>query len=71
VVVSKLAACVVVGRSSLTGAAQRLPQPGDALVALNGCDLRDVGWKQVASRLSDANERPLRLRFDSAPPATS
>jgi len=65
VVVAKLADCVVVG-SNTEGAAQRMPLPGDAVVALNGDDLRGLSWKQVASRLNQATERPLRLRFDSA-----
>ena len=65
VVVSKLTDCVVVG--SCQGAPSRMPRPGDALVALNGVDLRGLGWRIVASRLSDANERPLKLRFDAAP----
>lgn len=65
VVVAKLADCVVVG-SDAEGAVQRMPLPGDAVVALNGDDLRGLSWKQVASRLNQANERPLRLRFDSA-----
>ena len=69
VIVAKLADCVVVG-SNAYGAAQRMPLPGDALVALNGNDLRGLSWKQVASRLNQANDRPLRLRFDSAPPLT-